>query len=143
MKVKCTYAVGSKLPSEVLALGNTNDTVFHVATGKTYDAYAMCILTCEVPGIIPWTAVIHYLIIDECGAPTWYPAPLFAVEDSELPSCWHFANWGRGNDTNVLAVWGYPEIALDVDHFGALVDGETHARDVFERRRQEINSSEL
>jgi hypothetical protein len=141
MKVKFIHKQGSKLPDEVLALGNTPDTVWHTTVGKTYAVYAMCIWTREVPGYVPWTAVIHYLVVDDTRGPGWYPAPLFEVVDSHLPPGWHFAYWGREPGCQVQAIWGYDEIAVDNgQHYAGLIERDSGALAIFNNRRDEMDA---
>ena|SRR3990172_5011839 len=126
MKVKCIHKPGSKVPDEILALGNTPGTVFNVTWDRVYIVYAMCI----------WQGVLHYLILnDENHRPDWYPSGLFQVGDSRLPSNWHFGFLGGKPGWSLQPIWGYAELVLDGgQHYLALIEREPEALDVFEKR---------
>jgi hypothetical protein len=133
MKVKCIHRRGSALPEELLRLGNTPDTVFHVTYGNSYIVYAINL----------WKGSINYLILEdgEQHKPDWYPANLFEVTDSRMPSTWQYAFWGNIPEFQVQAVWGYAELALDAGkHYDALMERQEDALAVFQQRREEIAS---
>lgn len=126
MKVKCIHKAGSKIPDEVLAVVDTPETIYHVGYGQVYVVYA----------ILLWKGILHYLILSEVTHSShWYPAKLFEVTDSRLPTKWHF-----GFVTNDQAIWGYPELILDdAKHYWDMLEREPWVLDVFNKRRAEID----
>jgi hypothetical protein len=129
MRVRCTYRRGDKIPDEVLALGNTPESEFHLTQGKDYIAY----------GMLLWGGILHYLVIDDdLRWPHWLPACFFRAVNARLPSNWRFSS--ERDNTRVLGtmIWGYPElVAPDALHASGLTNREPEALLIFDRVRQE------
>jgi hypothetical protein len=135
MKVKCIHGRGTRVPDDILALGNTPDTVFNVTLDRLYTVYAMCI----------WQGVLHHLILnDENHRPDWYPSGLFEVADSRLPSNWHFGFIGGRSGWPLQPIWGYAEMVLDGgEHYLQLVERDQETLEIFSNRQSEIDAEQM
>ena len=80
-----------------------------------------------------------YFVLDDDGLawPVWMPAPLFEVEDGSLPASWKYGYVRTGRDSQYPVI-SFPEWAEDRFFYERLVDGDVTAREVFQRRRREI-----
>jgi hypothetical protein len=131
MRVQCVFRHGDRIPEQLLALGNTPDSRFNVTHGHEYMVF----------GISLWRGVVHYLLLnDETKRPDWFPAQLFQVTDARLPSTWFYAYWTNSSDNGLTAVWGYYELTENRKHYVDLIERESEAMRVFERRRQEVEA---
>ena len=128
MRVVCEANVGTALPPRYFERGFTQSSAFDLTIGTEYIVY----------GISFWLGFPLYLIVGEDRRPHWYPAELFQVSRTELPGCWYFAFFGSKDDLN--AVCGYDELVNKWDHYDQLSNLDQHALEVFEVRRQEIDS---
>jgi len=72
--------------------------------------------------------------------PSWYPASLFEVYDSSIPSSWVFAVHAAGTvHASPVAVWGYPELATSQAHYAGLIEREEDSLQLFRARKLEID----
>jgi hypothetical protein len=100
--------------------------------GAKYVVYAMAL----------WRNVLEYLLVTgKESQPSWYPAQLFEVSDPSLSALWMFGYYGEVEQLGTLALWGYPEMALERNHSEALSEREPRALGVFLRRKKEIDES--
>ncbi|WP_235947138.1 hypothetical protein [Nocardia terrae] len=67
------------------------------------------------------------LLVGEDGWPSYFPLDRFVVTDWQLPSEWEFTT----RTGFMSAVWGYPTLIRDRDHFGALRSRRESARRIF------------
>ena len=131
MKVRCTFRQGGPVPAELLALGNTPQTRFDVVYDQTYVVFA----------VLLWKGIVHYLIVnDTTQRPNWLPSLLFEIVDPRLPAGWEL-RFPDNPQMSPAMVCGYPEIASeDGCHYIDLIERETPALQIFERRRAEIEA---
>ncbi len=132
MRVKCVGTTGKDVSQKLIDLrGALRTTDYELTLGEVYPVY----------GIELWKGCLHYLIPDPQsprGAPYWYPAELFEVEDQVLPNNWYFKNFGE-NENGIDAVWGFKELTASL---AFLVDLEEHKRsalEIYYQRRKEID----
>ena len=131
MIVKCIHKPGSKVPDELLALGNTSSTVFHVTWDRIYTVYAMSI----------WKGMLNYLILNDSNhRPDWYSSGLFQIDDGRLPSDWYFGFVGEKLGWPLFPIWGYPELVLDGGkHYLALIERDPVVLAIFEKQITSAN----
>lgn len=131
MKVTCIGNTGRHLPNNYLVSGNSINTEFQVELGSTYIVYGICL----------WDDnTLHYLLLGEPeDPPSWYPAELFHVSDNLLPMEWYFSFHSVRENRVITAIWGYKELALDLQHYDELIEREKHAIKVFLARKKEID----
>ncbi|MFQ6396147.1 hypothetical protein ACLMAJ_22075 [Nocardia sp. KC 131] len=123
MRVLCVGSCGSDLPEEILRnFGYQPGNQFSVIVGVEYTVRAMGL----------WNSGLNVMVVSMHGWPKWYPIELFVVVDGELPSGWEFSVMD-GKGPFVRALWGYPALIHDPDHFGGLAEREDSAREVFLR----------
>lgn len=132
MKVQCKENSAKDWLDSLGKLGYSGESQCDIAIGESYTVYGMCL---EGEALL-------YLLVGVGGRPAWYPAVLFEVRDTTLPSSWHFAFWGRDRSFRVKAVWGYSELINEECHFDALSEGDRQALEIFGERRVSIDAGE-
>ena len=128
MKVECIENSADNWADSLSSLGYTAESQFDMAIGKVYTVYAICL----------WGEALHYLLEAVAGRPAWYPAVLFEVRNTTMPSSWHFAYWGRDRSNVIKAVWGYEELIGSEGHFDALSEQDQEAIRIFGQRKSLI-----
>lgn len=132
MKIRCIANTGKDLSKLTIESGQLVTTIYPLDIGKSYSVY----------GIDVWRGCIDYLI-DIGDHPGWYPAELFEVVDSVVPSEWHFSFNGYNQDYPLYGVFGYKEMVFDSKkHNSDLLDWEPAARALFFKRKREIDELE-
>lgn len=120
MQVTCKINTGSMLSKSLLHLGNTRESIFPVAVGEVYEVFAMSL----------WGGALYVLLADESNFPSWLPLELFDLDNSLLPSGWHF--WSEiENIGGLQALWGYEKLVSDLSHYDGLVEREPLALKYF------------
>jgi len=129
MKCVCKFSRNSDVPVEIRANSNPESTQFDVVVGQTYDIYGQCVFSQRV----------RYLIDPERNSkPNWNPAELFEIADGSVSSEWEFQFFPEGFKDDLGAIWGYPELVRDAQHFNDLAERESHALLIFAQRKREI-----
>lgn len=106
--------------------------------GKVYTVYGMCLVD----------ACLNYLIDPQyrggLSSPTWYPAELFEVKTSQIPSLWLFGYYTDRHKFQypTIARWGYPELVLSDGHFSGLQERNEKDMLIWLQRKAEINAEE-
>ncbi len=86
-----------------------------------------------------WETVLHVLVRDDWGKPSWCPLALFNCPPQTFPSDWEFTlcdgitQSGAGLWTRWVARWGYRELVRDPGHSDALMERDTEALAIFAR----------
>jgi len=131
MRVKCIGNKGSDLPEKYLESGNTKEAKFPVKLGEIYTVYGICFAK---------IGTVHYFCKGSYeNLPSWYPAELFVIEDNIFPIEWYFNYINYKEDDPILAVWGYKEFALDINHRRGLIEREEKDIEIFLQRKKEID----
>lgn len=108
MRVLCIFSEGQDLSTKILEAIPYGDKIFFLKINEQYGVYGMTI----------WAGVLHYLVVDVWGRPSWFPAELFAVIDDLIPDNFHFKFYRK---YDISAVWGYKEL-LDEQHYDRLIE---------------------
>ena len=128
MKVRCLANTGEGLLP--LTVANTADTAqveYPLKIGEVHIVYAQGIL-CNV---------LHYLIIGTYeNLPSWYPAELFEVVNSQVHLEWYYQFY---NGEILQALWGYHELIHVESHYEDLINREDQAIRAFLKRKKEID----
>lgn len=134
MKVKCRANSGKALTPKYLALGDTPQTVFHVAIEKEYKVFAVAV----------YRGVVLLLLSDEDELPNWYPVDLFSMSHGRIPEEWFSAMY-PGNDDGLQFLMGYPRIVSDESHYDALLERDPSAIEAFrlEKRKSEASEDDM
>ncbi|HST80409.1 MAG TPA: hypothetical protein VLL08_01570 [Kineosporiaceae bacterium] len=74
---------------------------------------------------------LRYLVLEDDGAPSWVPAPLFEVSDSRLSAYWQFKRFPPQGRSRFRALWGYDSMINDPNHHDSLMEVEKSAHRVF------------
>jgi hypothetical protein len=99
-------------------------------TGGRYTVYAIAF----------WRNELEYLLAPgKETQPSWYPARLFTVSVPSLAGIDTFGYFGDDEELGTVAVWGYSELAADIDHGGQLSEREPAALSIFLTRKREID----
>jgi hypothetical protein len=86
-----------------------------------------------------WETVLHVLVRDDDGQPSWCPAGLFTIPPQPFPSGWLFGLRdgisASGVDlwTRWVVTWGYAELVTDKRHSDQLMERHPAALAVFDR----------
>lgn len=126
MRVLCVYNTGEDL----LFLGRdyNQHTIYNVEIDKLYNVY----------GISLWKdGSIHYLIQGSERVCSWYPKELFQIVDHSIPVNWYFNSLEEGSF--YIEIWGYKELALDLNHYINLLEREAKDEDIFFSRKLEMD----
>lgn len=106
-----------------------------------------------VVGMGIWENVLHFLLRDDTGWPTFVPVALFDCPAQDVPNRWLFSLQAgaraHGRDlwvTPCAALWGYETLVLDPDHASLLGERDDEAVSEFfrelVRREGEIDGSD-
>ena len=96
----------------------------------------------HVYAISLWRSSLNYLILpQDARVPNWYPAELFAVTEETLDPDSHFMCFGKEDPRGLIAVWGYPEMVKDPDHYVNLIERDPTALQIFFMRKELIDSA--
>ncbi|SPE49661.1 hypothetical protein SNS2_1352 [Streptomyces netropsis] len=131
MILKCIANKGSDLQPYQKGLFYTTETRFDLIIGKSYEAYAMALIS----------ASLTVLVADEYDNPAWLPLELFEVEDSRLPADWEFAKGEAAINTPMpgelvcQARWGYKEVVRHDAHYYGLEERDPEALNAFNEER--------
>ena len=80
----------------------------------------------------------HYLI-DNDGAPHWYPYMLFEITNKKLPAEWYIDALGDTRGGNIRALIGFKELCADENfHDDLIVEGEEYALQIYRQRKAEL-----
>lgn len=94
-----------------------------------------------VMGMLLGEGCLDYLI-DHGGYVSAYPYPLFETVDNKIPSSWFFKSL-KNTDENYPyqeAIWGYYELVFDDNHYEKLVDADEEAKQIYFRRKIELEN---
>ena len=129
MKCMCKFSRNGDVPVEIRVNCNAESTQFDVVVGQVYDIYGQCVFSQRV----------SYLIDPEkLSKPNWYPAELFEIVDGTISPKWEFQFFPEGFTNDLGAIWGYPELVHDSQHFNDLAERESRALLIFAQRKREI-----
>lgn len=128
MKVKCRANTGEGLmPLTISNIGDTAETQYPLKIGEIYTVYGQGVLR----------NVLKYLIVGTYeNLPSWYPAELFEVEDSQIYFEWYY-KYDKEFVASVL--WGYHELVNDKNHYVDLIERKDQAIRIFLKRKKEID----
>ena len=129
MRVKCEINNGRYLSGKYFAAfrAESERTLYHVSIGKEYWVFAMAV----------FQSVLILLLIDDTNKPNWYGIELFSVTDSQVPTNWLFST-SIANDHGVEAIWGYERLISDPEHYGALIERDPSALEVFAEEKLRV-----
>ena len=121
MRVKCNANTGDKLSAKYL-IGNTHETVFHVAIGKEYNVFAVAV----------YCGATLFLLSDDNDLPNWYPVELFMISDARVPHDWLCSVYPE-NDGGLQFLLGYEQLITDDSQYDALIERVPSALEVFRK----------
>lgn len=128
MRVICIFNKGSGLSSKTLDVIHSRDALFCLKIDRHYTVYGMVI----------WVGVLHYLVIDTWGFPSWSPAGLFAVLDDKMDG-FHFKFYGG---YSIHALWGYKDL-LDDLYYDWLIERQKDVLEIFWVNKALIDSQKI
>ncbi|SRR5258708_10559449 len=132
MKVRCLVDNGKSLSKRHQHQGSSpNYTREYLEPGKVYNVY----------GIMLIGNTLHYLIAcREANSPHFEPAEFFELVENSVPPSWFYTHFRETDvETNADAIWGYKELALNINHNIELVERTSEAFKVFYIRKNEID----
>lgn len=136
MKVICKSNKGSEL-TEGLCGQFSQAIAYELQVGHTYPVYAQGL----------FRHCLTYLIDpgDQSGSrhPNWYPADWFGVIEDLIPSSWVYSYNSKPEKHELLAIWGYPELATQENHVVGLTEREAQDVRTFSRRAHEIEKEQI
>ena len=128
MKVKCIANTGEGFSEYTLThMGCSINTRLPLEVDDVYIVY----------GQIIYRGILEYLIkgANE-NLPSWYPAELFEVVDSQVHFEWYFR---YDRDDEMSAVWGFDELVHDREFIFDLIERKENAIRIFLKRKKEID----
>lgn len=134
MKVTCETTSSINLGEPYYQIGYTHETKYDLTVGKTYFMFAQCL----------WKGCLLYLLdpTERCR-PSWYPASLFQVADTTIPSSWKFTYFKEYELEGISAIWGYAELIQNEEHFDGLSERNAKDLEIFCVRKLEMQNEEL
>lgn len=134
MRVRCVSNDGKRLLElKHRPVGVTSETRYnHLDVGVEYEINAMFV----ADGVL-------YYILDSSGYVYACPAPLFTVVSNSIPRTWSFCLVDTHDSRYPYpeALWGYPELTDNPEHYNALLDQHPDARHIYFRRKVEMERS--
>ena len=88
---------------------------YSISKGKEYDVYAILIYANQ----------IRYLLLDDYGAPGFFPAQLFLISESTILSDWRIAEYPLSSQP--LYLIGFPAITQTYNDLVNLIEGKKDA----------------
>lgn len=130
MQVRCIGNKGNNLSKKTLVSGYQINTNFsELSIESVYVIYGISFYD---------DSTLSYLITSKNQwQPFWYPAELFTVSDNLLPLEWYY-NF-LGYNSCISAIWGYKELALDLNHYDGIIEREKKDIEIFLKRKKEID----
>jgi hypothetical protein len=126
MKVKCLFNTGEGLSEGVAVKVGSKKTGFPIKVGEV----------CIVYGQMIWKRELEYLIQGTFESlPSWYPAEMFEVVDSQQHFEWYFR---YDRNKTISAIWGFQELVEDEDYLYDLEEREKYAIEIFLKRKKEM-----
>lgn len=125
MLILCIFNEGQELSNKTLNAISYGDTLFFLKINEQYTVYGMAI----------WAGVLHYLIVDIWGRPSWCPAELFEVIEDTIPDAFHFKFYRK---YDISAVWGYKEL-LNEQHYDRLIERQDEDLAIFFENKKIID----
>jgi hypothetical protein len=127
MKVKCIENTGLGFSEYTLEnMGCSRNTKLPLKVGETYVVYGQMISK----------GILKYLVVGTYeNMPTWYPAELFEVVNSQVHFEWYYK---YNKEAEISAIWGYVELVEDKDYLYDLIEREEEAISIFLKRKKEI-----
>lgn len=131
MIVRCVAETAKDFSPILFSIGLTPFSEFNLEIGKSYTVYSVNV----------WRGMVSYLLIGERRAePSWYPSEAFEVVDNTLPSRWYFGTYKPEEKNGLQLIVGYDEMVNTIDsHYDELIECESQAVEVFNKRRREID----
>lgn len=131
MKVKCLSNTGAGFSKHTLdVIGCTINTRLPLRINDIYVVY----------GQILSANILKYLVR---GAnenfPSWYPAEIFQVINSQLPFEWYFKYC---KEKEISAIWGFKELVYNENYLYNLIEREEDSIKIFLKRKKEIDEFE-
>lgn len=116
-RVRCRHNKNASLPNGLWPDGSFPQTVYDLRIEQEYEVYAICLVH----------RILQFLIdTSEVGKPHWYPSGLFEDIAADLPESWSFGSFPSRAARGVIAIWGYPTLVRNADHFDGLADLDTN-----------------
>ena len=107
-------------------MGCSRNTKLPLKIGETYVVYGQMISK----------GILKYLVVGTYeNMPTWYPAELFEVVNSQLHFEWYYK---YNKKAEISAIWGYFELVDDKDYLYDLIEREEEAISIYLKRKKEI-----
>lgn len=112
-------------------MGYTRSMEFALTINREYPVYAVT---------VSMGSAWYYLLDDDDQPwPTYSPSALFEITDGELPHSWRIGYFRHSVDIErQYPIISFPEWAEDRTFYERLVDGDSEAITVFERRKSEV-----
>lgn len=136
MIVRCISNTGQDLAKETTIVSYSPETKFNFEIGSIYTVYGICSIENT------W----DYLFSKGPEEwPVWWPADLFEVIDNYLPPIFYSEIRLRENykgEKNVLAIFGYKEMVMNIMHHDNLNNRDSEALKIFFKRKAEIDEFE-
>jgi hypothetical protein len=118
MRLRVRRKSGKDLSNRYLLIGYTEESVLHLTVGKEYVALAISL----------WRSCLQVLVSDDNELPNWYPVECFDLLDGRMPGSWLFRCY---DGTDLEALWGYPTLVLEDDHYDQLLSRNESAMRIF------------
>jgi len=104
-----------------------------VKKGESYTVYA----------ILMSRSGLSFLLSEDYDFPMNHAVELFEILNHSLPLTWYFKFIDKKESEKrkdfLTAIWGYREIVFDKDHYYNLLEREPKEREIFARRKEEID----
>jgi len=117
MIVECVRDKGWDVPADHRGPPLTAQVVFYLTVNQTY----------RVHGLALYNGGLCVLLLNDTELPNWYPVEAFTVVDSRLSTGWRFVLRDKVGYAGIQALWGYPELIENPNHFSELAELETSA----------------
>ena len=127
MKAICIENTGLGFSNYTLEnMGCSINTKLPLKVGETYVIYGQMISK----------GILKYLVVGTYeNMPTWYPAELFEVVNSQVHFEWYYR---YDKESEISAIWGYVELVEDKDYLYNLMEREDEAIRIFLKQKKEI-----
>lgn len=132
MKITCITKDITKLSDKSLNMGYgiSDYTLSGLEVGTQYDVYGM--------GLWEEGHLLYLIDASNNNEPLWYPYEIFEISDNTLSNAWHINNLV---DDSITFIWGYKELVEDSFHAGLIMDRDSEAIKIFQKRKEELKGT--
>ncbi len=117
----CNHIQFEDINESLRSVGFTESSIFDLTVGKKYKVHGICMMG----------EIVMLLVKNKDGFPNWYPASIFSITNSNVPSTWCFGYFETKVVSDIKWILGYKELVNNQSHFNLLSEHDPDALKIF------------